>query len=332
MSIYYSYNAIREKNGVYNFVVGGRGIGKTYGAKKMVISEYIEEGKQFIYLRRYRDELKTLTTFFDDIGREFPSFGFRVLGREMQICYDPDENKPSWETMGYAVALSTAQSRKSTVYDQVHTIIFDEFILEKAMNRYLPDEFTTMNNFYNTVDRWNDRVRVYFLANSVSITNPYFIALDLTADSEWEKRNKGFVVAHYPQSTEFAETVSQTRFGQFIKGTEYADYILGNMFADNKPTMIAKKPSEAVYYCTLLIRDVYCSIWQYEKDSTTFYHVTEKMPRAPMIFTLDPTKVDEQHVLMVKNDPLMVIMRRAFGRGRMTFQNVKTRNAFVKIY
>ena len=56
MSMYYSFDDILSRNGVFNFIIGGRGIGKTYGAKKIAIDTYLETGKQFIYLRRYKSE------------------------------------------------------------------------------------------------------------------------------------------------------------------------------------------------------------------------------------------------------------------------------------
>ena len=37
VSMYYSFDDILSRNGVFNFIIGGRGIGKTYGAKKIAI-------------------------------------------------------------------------------------------------------------------------------------------------------------------------------------------------------------------------------------------------------------------------------------------------------
>jgi predicted AAA+ superfamily ATPase len=38
---YYDFKYVLSHNAVYNFVVGARGLGKTYGAKKMVIRNYL---------------------------------------------------------------------------------------------------------------------------------------------------------------------------------------------------------------------------------------------------------------------------------------------------
>ena len=81
---YYSFDRILSYNAVINMVMGARGLGKTYGAKRMVIKNSLEKGEQFIYLRRYKPELKGCKTFFADIAHEFPDYEFRVHGTEAQ--------------------------------------------------------------------------------------------------------------------------------------------------------------------------------------------------------------------------------------------------------
>ena len=50
-SIYYSYDKLLSYNALLNLVIGERGVGKTYGAKKYVIKRYKKHHKQFAYLR-----------------------------------------------------------------------------------------------------------------------------------------------------------------------------------------------------------------------------------------------------------------------------------------
>src|SRR5690606_5610588 len=93
-----------------------------------------------------------------------------------------DEKKRQWSTVCYFQCLSVGQQVKGASFDLVTSIVFDEFIIEKGLIQYLPDEATAMTNFYSTVDRNQDKTRVYFLANSVSITNPYFLEYDIRPD------------------------------------------------------------------------------------------------------------------------------------------------------
>ena len=66
--MYYSYSRILSYNAFLNFLIGERGVGKTYGAVKFVTKEFIKKDHQFVYLRRYKSDLKKSTpTFFDSI-------------------------------------------------------------------------------------------------------------------------------------------------------------------------------------------------------------------------------------------------------------------------
>jgi len=122
---YYSFSNVLSYAGVFNMIMGARGLGKTYGAKKIVIKNAINKGQQFIYLRRYKTELKGRNSFFADIQHEFPNEEFRVDGQ-----YAQRKVGKKWETIGYFIPLSTAQANKSIAYPNVYTIIFDEFIIQ----------------------------------------------------------------------------------------------------------------------------------------------------------------------------------------------------------
>lgn len=73
--MWYNPHELLSHNCLFNFVVGNRGAGKTYGvAKKWAIKTFLKTGKQFIYLRRYKTELDDIPNFFADIiaNNEFP--------------------------------------------------------------------------------------------------------------------------------------------------------------------------------------------------------------------------------------------------------------------
>lgn len=56
--MYYNYNKILSYNAFINFLIGERGVGKTYGASKMVVNKFIKKNEQFAYIRRYKSDLK----------------------------------------------------------------------------------------------------------------------------------------------------------------------------------------------------------------------------------------------------------------------------------
>lgn len=332
---YYDFGKVLSYNAVYNFIVGGRGLGKTYGAKKHAINNFIREGKQFIYLRRFKTELGTRSTFFDDIAHEWPEFQFRVNGHqaEMRFSSDPESEEP-WKIMGYFAALSNSQSRKSVAYPNVTTIIFDEFIIEKGALHYLPSEQEVFNNFYSTVDRWKDKTRVLFLANSVSIMNPYFMTYKIRPTREFVRAHKGFVLAHFAKSENFANAVRETRFGKFIAGTEYEDYSVGNVFKDGHDYLIERKSAYGEYLTTIKTRSSGAfSIWV-ERGTNTQpkFFAQRKRPKSERVVVLDPTMVSEDAVYLPYSDKLLQTIRTAYNRGRMYFDEPETRNSFAELY
>lgn len=329
--LYYRLDAIMSRNAVYNFIVGGRGIGKTFSVKEFMIGDYIKNGNQFILLRRYRGELSTRTTFFDDVVFKFEGFGFRVHGMDFQMTRNPHDDKPRWETMGFAIALSTSGQKKSVAYPRVKTIMFDEFIIEKGVVQYLKDEARVMNDFYSTVDRYKEKTRVFFLANSIGIMNPYFIEYGIEPTREWNRYGGGFICAHFPDDAEFVSAVNETRFGKFIEGTAYADYAVGNQFKDNGKNLICKKPSDARYYATVETAQGTLALWRDASDGRKWY-AQEKRPRVETKFTMIPENVDETTTLLEYGDKLLSFWRTAFKRGFIMFDKPKSRNAFAQIF
>ena len=51
--MFYDYNKVLSYNAMFNFIIGERGVGKTFGAKKFCINRFLKYGEQFVYIRRY---------------------------------------------------------------------------------------------------------------------------------------------------------------------------------------------------------------------------------------------------------------------------------------
>ena len=73
-NIYTDISNVLTYNAILNFIIGERGVGKSYSSKKYVINHFLKTNKKFVYLRRYKTELKeSVPKFFDDIilNKEF---------------------------------------------------------------------------------------------------------------------------------------------------------------------------------------------------------------------------------------------------------------------
>lgn len=370
---YYDFAKLFSYNATWNGVCGGRGMGKTWGSKKKGIGDALKNvkfkavekevaargrnktkmitvhevesvNKQFIYLRRYKEELSIAKeTFFADIEHIWPDWEFRIRGWKAEASpmkYAELKNRP-WATIGYFVSLSVAQNFKSAQFPAVAVIIFDEFIIEKG-GQYLQNEPTKLVNFYSTVSRYRPNVRVLLLANAVNITNPYFIHYKVDPDKTDEnnfifqvKRNNGTfqMLWHFPSSEAFEAEVEATEFGQFIRETdpEYADYAVKNKFSDNHKAMVGRKPKHAKYVYTVETHNGIFSVW-YDAKTNVFY-CQEKRPSNDEDFvTLVEEWMSEGKRLATFQDKTMGMLRSAYRYDRMRFDKASTRNAFIPVF
>ena len=52
-NFYYNYDKLFSFNFLIAFVIGERGVGKSFNAKLAALKKFIRSGEQFIYIRRY---------------------------------------------------------------------------------------------------------------------------------------------------------------------------------------------------------------------------------------------------------------------------------------
>ena len=244
-SIFLDFNKILSYGSFLTFVIAERGVGKTYSSKKFIINHFKKTGKQSIYLRRYHKELqkaiikKGVPIFFDQVKNEFPN---DKLTNNTELLYCNDE------ICGFCIPLSTSLIEKSSSYENVDTIIFDEFIIDKGCYHYLQNEVTALYEFIETVTRLKNNVRVICLGNAISITNPYFTELNLSLpyNSEYKifKRDKNgipLLMVYYGKNLKYREIKKQSRFGQLTEGTKYGSYAIDNEMLRDSKSFISKK-------------------------------------------------------------------------------------------
>lgn len=253
--MWYDINKTLSYNCLFNFVIGSRGCGKTYGAKKRAIKLFLDKGYQFIYLRRYKDELdETAESYFNDIilNNEFPD----VIIEYRSGCYFVND-----KLAGYAMALTKAKDYKSISYPLVYFIIFDEFLIEdNGYARYLKNEVKQFLNFYMSIDRYRGCI-VFFLANSVSMINPYTLYFDLQLPYGSNLTRKGDLLLELVQNEEYINERKNTRFGKLIAGTDFAEYAIENKFVMDSKTFIMKKTEKSSYLFTFIYQGENFGVW-----------------------------------------------------------------------
>lgn len=330
-SIYYNYDKLFSFNFLMAFVIGERGVGKTFGAKVAVLKKFLKTGEQFIYLRRYKTELDTsLATFWNDLQGNgyFEDLELKVIKSKMLTKFTCNG-----KVCGYAVPLSTANILKSTAFPHVKTIIFDEFILDGASGtyRYLKNEVTMMLDVIETVGRLRE-IQVLFLGNALSIVNPYFsyFELDLPYNSEFRTFKDGLIVVNYIKNTAYREAKKNSKFGRLIDGTDYGRYAIDNeMLRDNKH-FIAKKPADANFHGVLVVNGVNVGIWL-SKDG--YLYLSNKFdPNTVHKFACDYNDHTEQTIFMnARENYYLRLCVTAYKQGILKFENQKIKGVIVPL-
>lgn len=322
-SMYYDINKTLSYNTLFNFVVGPRGAGKTYAAKKRAISNFLKRGEQFVYLRRYDTELpaNTIKNFFDDVMQEFPDHEFKSNLGVFRI---------DGAIAGWYFPLSKATMMKSTPFPNVSMMIFDEFIIDVGMVHYLPKEVTAFLECYSTVSRDRD-IPVFFLSNAITFTNPYFLYFDITLEEGQRLKIKGDISLELVENPAYTDHVKNTRFGKLIANTEYGKYNMENKFLRDTDTFITKMSNNSFYVATLIMQNQEFGIYRDMKDDLMF--ISEKIDPTAKKLVLD-TDSHNDDTLLVKMRGSVVInmLLDYYTKGNVRFETQKAKNMAIDLF
>lgn len=244
-----SYNAL------FNFVVGSRGCGKTYGFKKWAIEDFLKTGSQFIYIRRFRTELtkKAKESFWDAVKHEFPDHDLKATRDGLYFI--------DGQLAGQTRFLSSAKSEELPL---VNKICFDEFITnDPTHHNYLSDEVMFFCELYETIARMRP-VRVFFFGNAITWANPYFTFFKVQKPQNKKQIavfQDGQVLVQITNNLEYIETKEATPFGRLMKGTRYGDYAVHNTFYLDSSIGVAKRTGNAKYVLGLKIDNKIIGLW-----------------------------------------------------------------------
>lgn len=315
----FSYNAL------LNFCVGARGCGKTYGTKKWAIKRYLKTGKKFIYLRRYKEDLKDIDRFFDTLSNdeELKIHKMSVKGKRFYI---------DGEECGEALALSIAQAKKSVEYPDTDLIIFDEFIIEKGFQHYLDNEVIKLFNFMDSIFRNRDNCRCICLANSIVWANPYFAFFKFVPmEDGFQVTQQGEVLLNVYKNEEFKEMREQTKLAKVTEGTTYKEMAFENRFEDVNEDFIRQRPKNGYLSVNIYWRKKTYGVWV-DIDTYSYIISTTTNPDAPTICYTTKDFKNNMMVITDKSSRINKNLKGAFQKGYLYFENMYIRNEMLDLF
>ena len=309
--MWYDNGRMLSYNKIFNFVIGNRGGGKTFNAKKWCINDYKKNGKHFVWVRRYKTEFKRRSQFFDDVSSLFPDDTFQVKGTK---CYI------NGEEFGTFITLSTSTTEKSNPYPLVNKIIFDEFIIDGGYN-YLSNEAERFLDLCSTIVRDRNNVTIYLLANNVTVANPYYAFWGICP-----KKSDRFVIINEEAILEqvsndvFIKEQEKNRFTRLIKNTDYYKFnILNESIQDSEEFIREIKPKYYDDKFVLSIDDVKVQV-SYTKDGLVYCH--DKINPSCIVYnTSFANAIEGEKVLTMDLKFKLIYMTEKFRNNELFFKS-----------
>lgn len=332
-SIFYSGEKILSYNALLNLIIGERGVGKTYFWKTFAVKRFLNKNKQFAYIRRYDTDLEASVgsssdnKFFEQIKNEFPDSTFKITkSKKVRKLYI--DNK----ICGYALPLSAADSLKSSSYENVDIIIYDEFMLkEGSTQHYLRNEPEIILDLIETIGRLRD-IRVFCLGNAISSTCPIMSYFDLSLPYNTDIRlfKDSTIAVEYIRNEKYREVKKASRFGKLIDGTRYGKYAIDNEFLLDSKSFIKKKDNYAKFYFMLIINGKSYGVWRDFKNQL-IYISNDYDPNCLVKFALHEEDHNESTTLArVRSNFWFKQIMDYYRVGRLCFESQSVKNLVMQ--
>lgn len=320
-NIYYSYAKIDSYKRVLNFVVGERGVGKTYGRKKKRLEVYLATHKQTVWIRRTDKQLeKTKLNFMADICTLFPEEEFRTQG---DILYHIVKDKENiiYEPVIYFIPLSCYETYKSSSYQNVTEVVFDEFMTKE---RYLTEEIFKFKDLLETVFRDREEVKIYLLGNSLSTCNPYFEEWGIVITDKQFVKGETFVLENCNNAS-FREHKRKSPIGRLMANSSYASFSIDNQFILDDTNNIEIYNNNNKFMYNLYLNSIKIGI--YYCNGIVYCTDPFSNGRNYTIYVDDCTKYNA--ILVDKNNGKVKQIYKLLIQNRLKFKSLRYKNEII---
>lgn len=318
-------NYLLNDNYVFNFFIGGRGIGKTYSKLKDIYDNEIP----FIYLRYTNSELDISVN-----ADLFHQYGDKITFNRIEdgfYAFKIDDH-----VIGYGLSLTTFKSKRGIDFSWIKLIFFDEFIPEVGSRKVISYVGDVFQNMYETVNRNRELegekpVKFVGCANSNNINNPLMVDLGLVKIAEELLRTgrefyfddkRKLQLAILKSSPEFLEKKSKTALYSFATDN-FKDMSLNNIFAYNDFSNVKNKNLKG--YTPIVAIANRFTIYKQKGDEQYYCHPSI----ASGVKIFDVNNVIEKQALLNK---YLIFFNAKFYKNKVTFSTYEIKSLFIELF
>ena len=349
---WYNPQKMLSYNQYLNFVIGGRGIGKTFSMKKYLLKRFIEKGEQFIYLRRNKSELDRIDKdkFFTTELLSQVFTNFKILESDASKIHtkiifscdnmDKEENTLILSTtkivlngkiVCYLKSLSTWVDLKGSEYDEVMSILYDEVLIDPASKkRYLDNEVNALLNFIFSVFRRRDGCHAYLLSNACNFNNPYFAFLKFYNDTGkrfYNLKSYATLLEFPPHSAFTSEEEKETGFFKLLSKSNIYESVANNEFQIKNDKNISKIKGLKSRLYSFYVNDSYLT--GYYIDNMVY--IAKGYDKNLSAYCLEPIQVEDGYIFLNKNSPLGKTLKKLYLQNMFIYEDLESKNNFMEV-
>lgn len=281
-------DSIFESDYPFTFIIGARGIGKTYGILKHIYEHKIKS----IILRRTQVQADLISKAEFNPYKQLctdNNWNITVFSVAKGITGLTDETE---QCFGYIAALSTFANLRGFDASDIDCIFLDEFIPERG-SQIMKNEYEKLLHAYETVNRNRELlgkkpVKLICAANSNTIDNPYFIGLGIVnkiaslqkkGKSVFKDDRRGLLVISLKNSP-ISYAKADTALYRLAQNSSFTDVSLNNVYEGIDEARI--KHENVIEYRPLFTVG---EITVYRHKSKVQYYVTTHRTGSPVTYT-----------------------------------------------
>lgn len=315
----------------FNFIVGARGVGKTYGA----LNDSVEKDETFLFMRRTQNQCDLISK--PDFSPFVPlneNNGWNVkvksVSRYNSMFYTEEGDKV--KIHGYTCALSTISNMRGFSASQVTRLLYDEFIPEPH-ERPIKKEGEALFNAYETVNRNREleglpALQLCAMANSNDIANPVFEELKLiriadkmkkSGASRWTDDKRGIQLIMMSNSP-ISHRKRDTALYRLTAGTDFSNMAINNDFNVDRMHVKARPINEFIPVCC--IGELY--IYRHKAETRLYGTTFKNGVFAKSFSTSDTEKMRYRRLYMHHFD--------MYIENKIDFEDVLAEKLFLKYW